>query len=191
MDQADLLRHVLDVLESQGVTYALVGSYASAVYGEPRFTHDIDIVVQLTLEDANRLCAAFPPPEFYVSHAAAREAVAEHSQFNVIHPASGNKIDFMIPRNDDWGRTQLTRRIRRPILPDREGFVAAPEDVILGKLWYYNEGGSEKHLRDIAAMLQTSGDMIDTNYIEQWAQRLGYAEHWRLVVDRVLDKSNE
>jgi hypothetical protein len=189
VDQADLLRHVLGVLESQGVTYALVGSYASAVYGEPRFTHDIDIVVQLTLEEANRLCAEFPAPEFYVSQAAAREAVVEHSQFNVIHPASGNKIDFMIPRNDAWGRTQLTRRIRRPILPDREGFVAAPEDVILGKLWYYHEGGSEKHLRDIAAMLQTSREMIDEKYVEQWAQQLGYAEHWRLVLDRVRGAS--
>ena len=56
MDQADLLRHAPGVLESQGVIYALVGSYASAVYGEPRFTHDIDIVVQLTLQDANQLC---------------------------------------------------------------------------------------------------------------------------------------
>jgi hypothetical protein len=190
VDQADLLRHVLDVLESQDVNYALVGSYASAVYGEPRFTHDIDIVVHLTWDSASRLCAAFPAPEFYVSQAAAREAVAEHTQFNVIHPASGNKIDFMIPRNDTWGRTQLTRRIRRPILPDREGFVASPEDIILGKLWYYNEGGSEKHLRDIAAMLQTSGEMIDEKYIVQWAQQLGYADHWRLVVHRVRGSTN-
>jgi hypothetical protein len=185
VDQAELLRHVLAVLESQDVTYALVGSYASAVYGEPRFTHDIDIVVHLTADAANRLCAAFPAPEFYVSQAAAREAVAMHGQFNVIHPASGNKIDFMIPRNDAWGRTQLTRRIRRPILPNRDGFVAAPEDVILGKLWYYDEGGSEKHLRDIAAMLQTSGDSIDMKYIDQWAQQLGYVEHWSMIVDRV------
>jgi hypothetical protein len=185
VDQADLLRYVLDALESQGVLYALVGSYASAVYGEPRFTHDIDIVVQLTLDSASRLCAAFPAPDFYVSEAAAREAVAEHSQFNVIHPTSGNKIDFMIPRNDAWGRTQLTRRTRRPILPDRDAFVAAPEDVILGKLWYYNEGGSEKHLRDIAAMLQTSGDLIDMIYVDKWARKLGYAVHWRLIVDRL------
>ena len=93
----------------------------------------------------------------------------------------------MIPRNDAWGRMQLTRRIRRPILPDREGYVAAPEDVILGKLWYYDEGGSEKHLRDIAAMLQTSGEMIDMKYVDQWAEQLGFAKHWRMIVDRVRE----
>ena len=117
MDQADLLRYVISVLESQELTYALVGSYASAVYGEPRFTHDIDLVVSLTPDAANRLCAAFPAPEFYVSPVAAREAVAGGGQFNVIHPASGNKIDFMIPPRNAWGRMQLTRRIRRRSCP--------------------------------------------------------------------------
>jgi hypothetical protein len=185
MDQADLLRHALAVLESQQLTYMLVGSYASSIYGEPRFTHDIDIVVNLTADAVNRLCSAFPSPEFYVSPIAAREAVSTRGQFNVIHPASGNKIDFMIARNDPWGRMQLTRRIRRPIFPDREGFVAAPEDVIIAKLWYYHEGGSEKHLRDIAGILQTSGEAVDKQYVDQWARQLGFSDHWQAVVDRV------
>jgi hypothetical protein len=185
VEQAELLRHVIAVLESQQLTYMVVGSYASSIYGEPRFTHDIDIVVQLAIDTANRLCAAFPSPEFYVSQTAAREAVSMRGQFNVIHPASGNKIDFMVARNDPWGRLQLTRRIRRPILPDQDAFVAAPEDVIVAKLWYYHEGGSDKHLRDIAAMLQTSGELINMQYVDQWAQQLGFADHWRAVVDRV------
>ena len=189
MDQADLLRHAIGILESQGLTYMLVGSYASAIYGEPRFTHDIDIVIHMPADAAGRLCAAFPPPEFYVSQAAAREAILYGGQFNVIHPGSGNKIDFMIPRKDAWGQSQLSRRIRRPILPDLEGFVAAPEDVIIGKLWYYDDGGSEKHLRDIAAMLQTSADHIDTEYVEKWAKQLHFLEHWRLVVERVRENS--
>jgi hypothetical protein len=36
----------------------------------------------------------FPPPDFYLSIDAAREAVRLQSQFNVIHPASGMKVDF-------------------------------------------------------------------------------------------------
>jgi len=64
MDQADLLRYVISVLESQQLTYMLVGSYASSIYGEPRFTHDIDIVVHLAPDAANRLCDAFPSPDF-------------------------------------------------------------------------------------------------------------------------------
>jgi hypothetical protein len=135
-----------------------------------------------------RLCEAFPPPEYYVSEKAAREAVAATGQFNVIHPASGNKIDFIIARRDAWGQSQIRRRRREQILPGRPGYTAAPEDVILGKLWYYQEGGSDKHLRDIAAMLQVSGNEIDTAYVDEWARQLGFAEVWRTVLNRVRER---
>ncbi len=185
VNQAELLERVIEILESQHLTYMLVGSFASAAYGEPRLTHDIDIVIQLGIDAVDRLCSAFPAPEFYVSLSAARDAVARRGQFNVIHPTSGNKIDFMIARNDAWGQSQLARRVRKPILPDRPTFVAAPEDVILGKLWYYQEGGSEKHLRDIAAMLRVSGDEIDKEYITRWAEQLGLTKAWQAVLDRL------
>ena len=185
MEQDELLRHVVDILEEQGITYLLVGSLASGVYGEPRLTHDIDVVVELRLDQVARLCDAFPAADYYVSQQAAREAVAGGGQFNVIHPASGNKIDFMIARQDAWGRSQVSRRRREQILPGRPGYAAAPEDVIIGKLWYYQDGGSEKHLRDIAAMLQVSGEEIDREYVNHWAQQLGFVETWQAVLGRL------
>jgi hypothetical protein len=185
LHQAELLRYAVEVLEGQKLTYMVVGSFASAAYGEPRLTHDIDIVVQLGMENVDRLCEAFPAPEFYVSPSAARDAVLQRGQFNVIHPASGNKIDFMIARDDPWGRSQLARRVQRPVLPDCETVTAAPEDIILAKLWYYQDGGSEKHLRDIASMLRVSGDEIDKSYIERWVSELGFTQEWQAVLERV------
>jgi hypothetical protein len=185
VDQSDLLRLVIDVLEEQQIVYCIGGSLASGVYGEPRYTHDIDVVVDLRLDQVARLCQAFPAPEFYVSQQAAREAVTMRSQFNVIHPTSGQKIDFMIARDDAWGRSQLGRRRREEIVVGRPGYAAAPEDVILAKLWYYHDGGSDKHLRDIAAMLQVSGDLIDRGYIDRWARELGYTEEWRAVLEKL------
>jgi len=188
LEQDELLRRVVDILEEQGITYLLVGSLASGVYGEPRLTHDIDVVIELRPDQVSRLCDAFPAPEYYVSQQAAREAVAMNGQFNVIHPASGNKIDFVIARQDAWGRSQVSRRRRELILPDRPGYTAAPEDVILGKLWYYHEGGSEKHLRDIAGMLQVSAAEIDKGYIDNWARQLGLTEEWQAVLDRLREQ---
>ena len=185
MNQHELLRFTIDVLESLHVDYLIVGSFASAVYGEPRSTHDIDIVVELNPESVEAICDAFPSPEFYVSREAAREALASRRMFNVIHPRSGNKIDFMIVRDDAWGRSQMSRRIRKPIVADVEAYLAAPEDIILGKLWFYDEGGSEKHLRDIVAMLQVSGGDIDREYIEHWCAELELAEAWRAVLRRL------
>ena len=185
MEQDELLRHVLDVLEAQGIAYMLVGSMASGVYGEPRMTQDIDIVVELRSNQAAKLCEAFPAPKYYVSEKAAREAVATGGQFNVIHPASGNKIDFMIARRDAWGRSEIGRRRREQIFPNRLGYAAAPEDVIVAKLLYYKEGGSEKHLRDIAGMMQVSGDEIDTAYVDHWTRQLGLTAQWQAVLDRL------
>ncbi len=188
MEQDELLGYLVHILEEQEITYLLVGSLASGVYGEPRLTHDIDVVLELRPDQVAQLCAAFPAGDYYVSERAAREAVARGSQFNVIHPASGNKIDFMLARQDAWGRSQISRRRLEQILPGRPGYTAAPEDVIIGKLWYYREGGSEKHLRDIAAMLQVSGDEIDKEYINHWTQQLDFTQEWQAVLDRLRGK---
>src|SRR5258708_39379133 len=95
----------------------LVGSFASMFYGEPRLTKDIDIVVELRFDQVASLCGGFPAPEFFVSLPAAHQAVAQGSQFSVIHPTSGEKIDFMVARNDGWGRSQIERRRVSEILP--------------------------------------------------------------------------
>ncbi|MBI1832123.1 MAG: hypothetical protein HYR84_11810 [Planctomycetes bacterium] len=185
MEQTDLLRHTIDILERLAIPYMLVGSFASSAYGEPRFTRDIDIVLDLTSAQVSDFCAAFPPPEYFVSEQAASEAVLRRFQFNVLHPASGHKIDFILPRSDEWGRLQMERRQTVQLLPDRAGVAARPEDVILGKMWYYAEGGSGKHLGDITGILRISGDAVDRDYITAWAAKLGLTEIWQAVLRRL------
>lgn len=185
MEQDELLAMVLDVLERQGIIYFVVGSFASSVYGEPRFTQDVDIVVELSEAQVQPLCDAFPSPQFYVSPEAAMEALKSHSQFKVLHPDSGGKVDFMIARPDAWGREQLRRRREVKILPNRQGFAGRPEDIILSKMLYYREGGSEKHLRDITGILRVSGDDVDRAYVQKWADELGVADIWAAILRRL------
>jgi len=185
VEQTDLLRYTLGVLEQLAIPYMLVGSFASTAYGEPRFTQDIDIVLDLSPAQIPAFCAAFPAPDFFLSEPAVHEAVRSHFQFNVLHPATGNKIDFLLPRTDDWGRVQMERRQQVQLLPDRAGIAARPEDVILGKMWYYAEGGSEKHLRDITGILRVSGAAVDRKDIRQWADKLGLAEIWQAVLQKL------
>jgi hypothetical protein len=182
MRQPDLLRYICAQLESAGVPHMLVGSLACMSYGEPRFTKDIDIVVDLKPVHIPTFLRWFPEAEYYVSADAVRDAVRARSQFNVLHPESGNKIDVMLARDDAWGLSQLNRRRRVHVLPDLEGYVAAPEDVILGKLLYYAEGGSDKHLRDIAGIVRVQGPGLDRGYVDQWARELGVEEPWAAVV---------
>lgn len=141
-------------------------------------TTDIDIAVRLSPAQAARLAGAFPEPEFCVSPEAAREAATNHGQFNVIHPESGFKIDFMVappsPFND--GRFSRARELR-PFGGVAVAF-ASPVDVILMKLVYFREGGSEEHLRDIDAIRHVQGETLDMRYLELWVDELGVRREW-------------
>ena len=185
MKQSDVVKYAIQVLENLGIEYMVVGSVASSAYGDPRLTRDVDIVIRPEPGQMSRLCAAFPEDEYYVSLEAAIEAEARHDQFNVIHSTSGNKIDFLIAHDTAWGREQFARKRRARLYQDQEGFMAAPEDIIISKMMSYHEGGSEKHLRDIAGILKVGAERIDHAYMARWASDLGLTEIWQAVLDRV------
>ncbi len=185
MEQLDILRHAVEALERMKVPYLVVGSIASIAYGETRFTQDIDIIAAFEMKHVGELRNSFPPDEFYLSESAIRDAIRTSFQFNVIHPGSGNKIDFILPRGDEWALTQMGRGRPVRLFPDRDVMVAAPEDVILGKLWYFAEGGGDRHLRDIAGILRVTGDGVDRAEVERWATKLGYLEIWQQIVAKV------
>jgi hypothetical protein len=61
-------------------------------------------------------------------------------------------------------------------------FVASPEDTVISKLeWAQQGGGSELQLRDAAGILQLRGDQLDRSYIERWVAELGLGELWLRV----------
>jgi len=185
VDQVELLLYAVRTFEQIKIPYALVGSFASGIWGETRFTQDIDFVIDLQHDQIEPLCAAFPADTFYVSRSAVEEAVLLRRPCNVIHPTSGNKIDLMVLGDTPWARAQIDRRRNVELSPNCIACVAAPEDVILGKLIYYHEGGSEKHLRDITGILKISGDSVDRDYIHRFVNQLDIADIWQAVLTRL------
>ena len=184
MEHADLLRYVVDVLDRLHLRYFVTGSTASIFFGEPRFTNDIDVVVDLPMALISDFCIGFPGQDFYVSEVAVRQAVILHSQFNIIHPDSGLKVDVMVPTDTAFNRSRF-ERIRRVVPGDYTASFASPEDVIIKKMEYFREGGSEKHLRDIASMLRLCPDPVDRDYIQKWATELDLLDVWKAILDRI------
>ena len=177
MDQEQVLQHAIEVLERQQIPYMLVGSIAGMAYSKPRMTLDIDIVLDLALTLVETFASEFPFERGYYCYAPAIEkAVRTRSPFNVIHLTSGQKLDFMPVRDDAFGRSELGRRRRIMLMPELQGYAASPEDIVLGKLWYYSIGESEKHLEDIASIWRIT--TLDMSYIEHWIQQLGLEVAW-------------
>jgi hypothetical protein len=93
------------------------------------------------------LLARFPPPEFYRAEDAIRDAISTRGQFNIIHPESSLKVDVIARKDTPYDLVEFSRRQWRPALEKREAYFARPEDVIIYKMIYYRQGGSERHLR--------------------------------------------
>lgn len=185
LENFELLQKAADFLERLGVPYRIVGSMASMAYGEARFTNDIDILVDLSEMHAEAFASEFPEPDFYVSVPAIREAIRRRHQFNILHLPSGLKIDCIQKKDTEFGQRDIEhgRRIRNEGLYD--AWFGSPENIVLMKLRYYQESGSEKHLRDIASILLVQAGSIDLADIHDWATRLGVATEWQTVYDRV------
>jgi len=168
--QRDFLLQVIEALERASVVYAVTGSWASTTYGLPRTTHDLDVVLAISVEQAAELAAAFPAP-FYADPEWMQRAAAEQTFFNVIDPASGLKVDFWPAKADEFSQAQFKRR-RQQDLFGRRVWMLAPEDVILSKLLWYQSSPSETQLRDCVGIWKTRRATLDQAYLLEWARRL-------------------
>lgn len=174
----------VDRLEALGLPYMVTGSVASMIYGEPRLTLDVDIVLDLDPERCAELLAAFPETEFYrppievVRLECARES---RGHFNLIHHGTGMKADVYLTARDPLHRWGLANRRRIPF-GDGELAVAPPEYVIVRKLEFWSEGGSEKHIRDIRAMLAADAP-LDRGFLAAELRRRGLEGAWSRVTE--------
>jgi hypothetical protein len=168
----------LEPLERLGLPYCVTGSVAASVYGEPRLTADIDIVLLLGVRDIAALRTAFPDAEYYVPpDETLRLELARDTRgmFNLIHHASQFKADIYLAARDPLHAWALKHR-RRISLEDGGAWIAPPEYVILRKLEYLREGAQDKHVRDIRFILAASD--IDRALVDAEVLRLGLSEQW-------------
>ncbi len=82
------------------------------------------------------------------------------------------------------GQKRRVLLARTVVVEGCEVRFASPEYVILRKLEYYREGGSEKHLRDIEGILAVSGDLVNVDEIETRAEFLGVRPQWEALQAR-------
>lgn len=181
MSQPELLKKVVATLEAIGVPYMVTGSLASSLQGQPRSTHDIDLVVAVTRAAASALAAAFPAPDYYLDAEAIASAIAEGSMFNLIDIQEGDRVDFWVLTGDPFDQTRFSRR-RTEAFHGMRLHVSSPEDTILMKLkWAALSGGSEKQFNDALHVYEIQYGSLDLEYLESWAVSLDVEALWQRV----------
>lgn len=170
-------------LNTQGIRYMVTGAVAAFVYGEPRLTHDLDLVLELGRNEARKILDAFPLEEFYCPPEETIRTEAgrpSRGHFNIIHHETGFRADIYLKGRDELHAWALAHR-RSVGFQGSEIWLAPPEYVILRKLEYFREGQSEKHLIDIRGMIELSPHLIDFDLLGKKIAGYGLQKEWEKV----------
>ncbi|HEX4784805.1 MAG TPA: DUF6036 family nucleotidyltransferase [Candidatus Sulfotelmatobacter sp.] len=180
MSVPEVLRRITAALERAGIGYMLTGSFASAYFGVPRSTQDIDFVIEASAEHLRTFVQNLSDKEYYADLNTALEAHRRESLFNVIDRATGWKIDLIFRKSRAFSREEFRRR-QEVDLQGLRLYVASAEDVIVAKLEWAKLAKSDRQIEDVAAILKLRWESLDKIYLGKWMAELGLSEQGRLA----------
>jgi len=182
MQEVKLFSVFTERFNKLNVPYIVTGSVASIVYGEPRITHDIDIVINLPEKFLDKLYELFPSDEFYLppKEIIVNEILRDsRGHCNILHHETGFKADVYFCGKNDFQYWALENA--KPIKIFNEIIPLAPvEYVIIKKLEFYKEGKSQKHINDIKAILKNSRNLINFKLLNKFIEHYGLSNEWKL-----------
>jgi len=181
MQSLELLNVFLNPFEKNAVSYFVTGSIASIFYGEPRLTHDIDIVLHLSQDDLLQFSSYFPLDKFYCPPDEVIQIESKrrpYGHFNLIHHDSGFKADIYTDADDQLHQWAFKNKRRVELGGGLSIWLAPPEYVIIRKLEYYREGQSDKHIQDIKKMLVQMRSELNLSFLEKELENRGLTSFW-------------
>lgn len=171
------LSKLVDVLERLHIRYHLTGGITSVVYGEPRMTQDLDLVLDpdrvRTVRD--EFLSALSNAGFLFSDQTARRAIESGQMFQLLDMDQVIKLDLyircLIPG-------ELDRSIRTELFPGVALPIVARTDAALSKLIWIQHGShrSRRDLRrilagatpeELAAVRHTADEMGLTDLLDE------------------------
>lgn len=117
MHEADLALLFIRPIQALGLNYMVTGSMAAIIYGEPRLTHDLDLVITVNTEDIRPPAAAFSDDAFYcppIDMIAVEARREQRGHINILHLPTRFKADLYMSGRDplhDWA-LQRTRELQ-------------------------------------------------------------------------------
>lgn len=161
--------------------FVVSGGVQAIVYGEPRLTNDIDLVLALERREIPRLAELFPADSYYTPPIEVLEIEVSRSSrghFNIVSHHSSARADVYLPGTGLLERWAIAERHFLEIQGVQ--FPFAPlEYSIVKKLEFYRQGLSDRHLRDLGALWRISGTKIDESLLLGFLSERGLSELWQ------------
>lgn len=168
---------VIDVFQDLDIAYYIGGSLASSAFGVARATLDVDLIADIRRSHVPTLCQRLGG-QYYIDETMVEQAVEARSSFNVVHLDSMIKLDVFVVKDAPFHQEALKRRIQETLALEPEArlfFLPTPEDIVLFKLQWYEEGDrvSERQWNDVLGIIRVQGRKLDFDYLNRWAEHLG------------------
>lgn len=189
IEQKKFLEKLISLIESAGIPYAVCGSLSSSLHGQPRATNDADIIIAPTQDQLAEFLKSLEI-SYYVDSKAALEAMKMRSMFNVIDNELGWKADLIFHKDSPHQRSEFNRRIKATLM-GIDLWVLAPEDVILSKLHWSRDSGSDMQFRDVFGIIKLQWDKLDWDYLQHWAKELGIEKTLESAIEQVKKLQGE
>lgn len=171
----DALIPVADALDSLQVPYYIGGSVAAIAHGVPRTTLDVDLIAELQSSQVIPFVNQIQP-DYFVQVDDILDAIRTRGSFNLIHLGSMIKVDVFLPPRRPFDKSKALRVQRGLITSTSQRMfnLTSPEDIVLQKLEWYNQGGrvSNHQWRDAQGVLKVQGVALDLAYLHHWAAEL-------------------
>jgi hypothetical protein len=175
-DAIRVIRKFVTAMDELGIPYYIGGSIASIVYGKARTTRDVDFVLTVREEDAQRLVHRLGP-EFHIDLVAVERSISTGDCFNALELEAIFQADVFTPHRSPWIDEQFARRQKHQ-LGSVGAYLCSPEDVILNKLEWFRLGNEVSRLQweDAVGVLTVQKNRLDEDYLDTWADQLGLSD---------------
>jgi len=185
MQDLNLFRIYTDILNQNKFRYFITGSVAAIAYGDPRLTHDIDLVINMSSNEIEKFILAFPGNQFYCPPVEVIKTELNRKSrghFNLIHHETGFKADIYLTGEEEL-QLWAMKNSREIEFETSLIFIAPPEYVVIKKLEFYKEGNAQKHLIDIQGILANSKELIDFDFLNKAIADRSLDEYWGKAIE--------
>lgn len=178
----ELLRIIADYFLQREVRYVIVGGVAVSVYGYPRSTQDIDLIVDHEELNIDDFCEYLCTNRFQVTREELLAALKEKSHVTIFHQNLSTRLDVKGKYSVEDEDT-LQTALKLPI-DDFNITLVSPEAFIIHKLKF----GSPRDLEDALAVYIRMKPKIQSQELQRIA-RLTNVEPLLAELTKIADKS--
>lgn len=172
----DVLRATVEALENAGISYAVTGSVAGSIHGEPIQSLDVEIVLRMTPEQARQVATTLPQ-RFFRSAEHLEKIARKGGIANLIDTDSSLKVDLSVLPVGEFYDSVLSRRALLNYGPDAPCFyTVTAEDIILMKLDWRRDSKSQKQWDNALGVVRVQGARLDWKYLFEYARKLELEE---------------